>query len=85
MRVLLPATSLPDGQNVTKRGGEKVYLLQSSIKVHGSGNISCQEIKAQPSARFLVAKDGSSISAISQAPAGRVDGVASSLPYAVVV
>lgn len=52
LRVLIPASELPDGQVVTKRTGEKPYTLQSVIRVHGAGDM--QKLTADKGARFLV-------------------------------
>jgi len=72
VRVLLPLSKLLDEQVVTKRTGEKRYVVKSKITVHGFKNIILngrkpapkQEIKAQPGTKFLISEDGLHINAV---------------------
>jgi hypothetical protein len=55
MRVLLPAGDIPIGATVTKRTGEKPYILRDKITIYTEPK---QEIKAGDQARFLVGENG---------------------------
>ena len=55
MRVLLPAGEIPIGATVTKRTGEKPYILRDQITIFTEPK---QVIKAGDQARFLVGDNG---------------------------
>jgi hypothetical protein len=55
LRVLMPAGEIPVGATVTKRTGEKPYILRDKITIYTEPK---QEIKAGDQARFLVGDNG---------------------------
>ena len=59
LRVLLPASHIPNGSQVTKKTGTKPYTLRGSIVVHGDKKkeIQKQELKGDGVA-FLISQDG---------------------------
>lgn len=54
LRVLLPASHVPNGSQVTKKNGTKLYTLRGSIVIHGDKK---QEIKGD-GVQFLISQDG---------------------------
>jgi len=56
-KLLLHAREIPPGATVTKRTGEKKYVLRDQIKVYrAQGDV--QEIRALDGTRFLVGPSG---------------------------
>ena len=62
VKILLSASKIPTGATVTKRTGQKQYMIVDTLKVYGldGGN---REIKGDDNTRFLVA--GTNMNAIS--------------------
>ena len=52
MRILLCARQIPLGESVTKRSGEKRYILKDSIRIFTKDG-KCQTIEATEGAVFL--------------------------------
>jgi hypothetical protein len=53
IKVLLPASDIPLGSTVTKKNGEKVYILRDSIKIFSTNKDVT--IPAEDGSRFLIA------------------------------
>ena len=66
MKVLLSAREIPFEAMVTKRTGEKKYILKETVRVYGDTKARHLEIKTDPDTRFLMAQEmAPSIAAIS--------------------
>ncbi len=63
MKLLLPVKDVPLGSFITKRTGEKQYMVQDKITIYAENKEDRQEIKAEGDSRFLVA--GTHITAVS--------------------
>ena len=57
LKILMPAGSIPVDSTVTKRTGDKKYMLRDRIRIFGEDG-GPREIKASDGARFLVAQNG---------------------------
>ena len=62
MKVLIAASLIPAGSTVTKKTGEKPYMIRDDIKIWGSTNPEqkdmLRELKADKGTRFMVTDDG---------------------------
>jgi hypothetical protein len=63
MKVILPVRDVPLGLFVTKKTGEKQYVVMDKIAIHGETKSEYREIKADGDSRFLVT--GTNIAAVS--------------------
>lgn len=57
MRVLIPAGKVPDGTEVTKRNGEKVYIKMEAIEIYRSNAIR-EKVFPLPGTVFLLSRSG---------------------------
>jgi hypothetical protein len=62
MKVLITAAMIPTGSTVTKKTGEKPYIIRDDIKIWGAINAeqkdTMRELRADKGTRFMVADDG---------------------------
>jgi hypothetical protein len=56
MKVLIPANEIPLGSTVTKKTGDKTYIIKNKIRIYGDPSLQ-KEIKADENVRFLVGND----------------------------
>ena len=64
--LLMRAFEIPDGAIVTKRTGEKEYMLKRDIKIYGEAEGECREVTVKEGFVFLIPKGGGNINAVSE-------------------
>ncbi len=57
IRVILPAGKIPLGSDVTKKNGEKPYILRDRIRIFTQGEDK-RELIAQEGTRILISETG---------------------------
>lgn len=57
MKILMPARDIPLEATVTKRGGEKEYVLRDRLRIFGEDG-KPKELRAEEGTRLLVASNG---------------------------